>query len=119
MKREIDTKFYTFSQNNSGGFFVEDVKRGVGEYVIIEAVDAKDALARLDEIGSRVAGFNNYCECCGERWSRWMDDSDGTEQPEIYGQPVEEVESSSYRKNAYVHYFDGTFKLLHLNDKRD
>ncbi len=29
MKREIETKFYTFDQNNSGGYFVEDDEAGV------------------------------------------------------------------------------------------
>ena len=29
MKREIKTNFYTFNQNNSGGYFVENYKYGV------------------------------------------------------------------------------------------
>ena len=51
MKRTIETKFYTFSQNNSGGSFVTDSIRGIGEYVIIEALNSNDANDRAERIG--------------------------------------------------------------------
>jgi hypothetical protein len=103
-------KFYNFNQNNSGGYFVDDEKYGVGEYVIIEASNAEEAWDKLESIGSNVSGFWNYCGCCGERWSNWLDDEDGKERPEIYGVPIDEVKRSMFRNEAYVHYTDGTFK---------
>ena len=48
--------FYTFDQNNSGGYFVTDDKHGVSEYVIIEADDSEAAISKLESIGSNVDG---------------------------------------------------------------
>lgn len=72
--------FFTFSQNNSGGFFT-----GPAKYVIIEALDMSEA----DDIAERNDLYFNGCEsgwdcsCCGDRWGRaW---GNGTEKPEIHG----------------------------------
>jgi hypothetical protein len=115
MKRVIETKFYTFNQNNSGGSFVYDEEVGIGEYVIIEAINADDANSRAEDIGLYFNGCEDGydCECCGDRWSMvWG--GEGDEVPMIYGQPVEEVEKSGYRNQAYVHYIDETFKRVEL-----
>ena len=47
MKRTIQTKFYEFNQNNSGGHF--DVDENVCHRVIIEAMDEKHAVALLNQ----------------------------------------------------------------------
>ena len=39
MEHTVNTKFYTFSQNNSGGAFVKSDKEGISECVIIEALE--------------------------------------------------------------------------------
>jgi len=116
--KEVKTKFWKFDQNNSGGYFVEDAENGVCEIVIIEALNAKDAFSRLEKIGEKVDGFWNYCSCCGERWSSWIDDSDGTIVPEHYGTPIEEVERSMFRSEIFVHYFDGSFKKFTLKEEK-
>lgn len=119
MKREIETKFYNFDQNNSGGYFVKSEEHGVCEMVIVEAQNYKEAYARLESIGEHVDGFNNYCSCCGERWSNWGDDEDGTEHPMIYDERIEVAKKGMFRETAFVHYYDKTFKKFELleNDK--
>lgn len=112
MERIINTKFFTFPQNNSGGYFVENKENGVGEYVIIEAINADDAWNKLDKIGCDVYGFWSYCPCCGERWYR-LDDDDGEEIPYIYNREV--IEDNNGKKYVFIHYFDGTIKKVKFN----
>ena len=114
MERVVNTKFYTFRQNNSGGYFVSDDTYGVSEIVIVEAINAKDAWNRLSDIGDNVSGFWEYCSCCGERWSNWLDDDDGKDIPMLYDTKIEEAKSSMFNKVAYVHYLDNTFKKFDL-----
>ena len=104
---KITPLFYTFNQNNSGGYFVVDKKVGISEIVIIEAYGGDHAYSRLKKIGKSVNGFSNYCPCCGERWSDWFDDDDGTREPEIYGQPVETAKGTWIEKDVYIHHLDG------------
>lgn len=115
MKRVIETKFWTFSQNNSGGYFVEDDANGVCEYVIIEDKTADDAWRKLQEIGEKVNGFWNYCPCCGERWSSWCDD--GQDVPMIYGQPLDKLHAGVFRNRAFVHYYHGAIQEFKLKSK--
>lgn len=97
MERIVNTKFYTFSQNNSGGYFVENNENGVAEYVVIEAINAKDAWGKLESIGDKVNDMFNYCPCCGERWYDSNRDEDGTDYTMIYNERIEEVEKSMFR----------------------
>ena len=58
------SKFYTFRQNNSGGFYLFDARE-----VIVEA----DSLSEAEEIAYRETdvyeGLGPHdCECCGGRW---------------------------------------------------
>jgi len=93
--------FYTFRQNNSGGWLAKD--HNFDQYVIIEAVDADQANVRFLELGPELS----YCQCCGERWGD-VYDGDGTEAPEIYGDPVNEYVPYGRNNNAaIVHYLDG------------
>lgn len=106
--KTIKTLFYHFSQNNSGGYFITDTNNGVGEHMIIEARSPEDAWDRLREIGDKVGGFWNYCDCCGERWHDYSEE--GTEIPTIYGEPANE--HKTYRKDGkkYIHYLDNSFE---------
>lgn len=110
MERVIKTKFWEFIQNNSGGYFVEDDENGVCESVIIEAQTSDEAWNRLEKVGDKVGGFWNYCGCCGERWSNWLDEDDGKDVPMHYDTPLEEAEKSMFRDRAFVHYYDGSIK---------
>lgn len=114
MKRTIDTKFFTYSQNNSGGKFHLDKTRGLASKVIVEAVDCHDANARAEKIGLYFGGGGD-CPCCGDRWCDTYDDSNGTEEPMIYNSPLEEY----YNKSRYgltnsvaVHYMDGKMEVF-------
>lgn len=73
--------FYTFTQNNSGGFWLGP------RYVIVEApnADAANAIA-VDSCRVYFNGVDDDrgCECCGNRWYPTYD-SAGTDEPEIYG----------------------------------
>ena len=112
MERNIKTKFYEFNQNNSGGYFVEDLEKGVCGNIIIEAKNAEEAVYRHKTIGEGVSGFWDYCPCCGERWSDYVTDDDGTDEPTIYGIPVEEYIGGIFHKRTFVHYYDGTFEMF-------
>ena len=101
-------KFFTYSQNNSGGGYEIDEEHGVGMYVIIEAENETEADKRFDEIGSKVDGMYDYCPCCGERWYG-CEDSEGDEVPSIYGTPIEEATAPYWDKTGFVHKNDGTF----------
>ena len=115
---KINPLFYTFNQNNSGGYFVKDNDVGVSEFMIIEAYSAEDAWIRLQKIGEDVQGFNNYCPCCGERWPDWMDDDEGTKEPELYGEPIKGYKNDFFEKECFIHYLDG--KIEHcVFDKDD
>lgn len=86
-KVTIQTKFYTITQNNSGGYFDHNPEKGIGYGLCVEAIDVKDAESRIRRI------INNYpesgsCPCCGNRWSIYIWDEDGTEEPSMYGEPL-------------------------------
>lgn len=104
----MKTQFYTFDQNNSGGYFVEDDKHGVCEYVIIEAESERDACNKFEAIGDKVDGFWNACPCCGDRWTTYMPDH--YDVPSLYSTPIENQTKGPFRQRAFVHYLDGTFK---------
>ena len=104
--------FYTYNQNNSGGLFDYDEKRGIGQYVIVEADTPEEADSRAEEIGLYFDGSGD-CECCGPRWSpvaNYWNSDEGTEEPMIWDSVVV-VEDGSGRGSecaAYVHYADST-----------
>jgi hypothetical protein len=66
-KRTIETKFYTYRQNNSGGSFSQD--KNVSMYVIIEAKDASEADTIAEKVGIYFYGCRKQrdCSCCGDR----------------------------------------------------
>lgn len=107
--------FYTFSQNNSGGSFEFDEHDGITEWVIVEADSAKEAVDRASYIGLYFNGCQKGidCPCCGDRWTNWLDDDDGTEVPSIYGTLIEEYHPMARWFKEHddwtiaVHYKDG------------
>jgi hypothetical protein len=111
MEQTVNTKFYTFNQNNSGGSFKNSDTEGIAEYVIIEALDAANANSTAEKIGIYFNGCENGmdCHCCGDRWYE-TSESDGYKVPSIYGEPIEGMEKSFYRNFCFVHFLDGSFK---------
>ena len=58
-------RWFAWSQNNSGGFYMEP-----GKNVLIEAHSKLEAIAIFD--AEYYDDFYN-CECCGDRWSHEPD----------------------------------------------
>ena len=79
--------FYTYTQNNTGGRFVNNDQ--VCHFVIVEADSAGEADCRALEMGLYFDGAGD-CECCGNRWYEQWDDSSGTAEPTLYGHPPQE-----------------------------
>lgn len=98
--------FFHFSQNNSGGFFIENDR--VQSNVIIEAINAGEANVRAEEVGIYFNGcyIGEDCDCCGDRWYRAYP-AIAKVVPSIYDIPVEEFEYRGYNRGAWVYYSDG------------
>lgn len=103
---EVDLKWFHFGQNNSGGSFV--VNENCAPDVWVQARNAKEAVGRAEAFMDN----GDSCPCCGDRWSFWMDDSDGTEVPMRYETPVSELTSGPYRDQARLHHFDGRVEAI-------
>jgi hypothetical protein len=99
-------RWFTFNQNNSGGFFVRD--ENVCETVCIQASCAAEAVLRA----AVFCDNSDSCPCCGDRWSFWVEDSDGEEVPSVYGEPIAKLDPTYCRKSAKLHYSDGTVKTV-------
>lgn len=110
-------KFYTFSQNNSGGTFDVDEKRGIAETVIVEAYSADEANSRAEQIGLYFDGEGD-CPCCGNRWTACYSDNEGTDVPSFYGTPIEQLEPSWYRNRFFIHMLDGSVIKAELAEEK-
>lgn len=104
------SKFYTFHQNNSGGYWVGGTAAGIGQHVIVEALSASEANRRAEGIGLYFYGDGD-CSCCGYRWSPAGEGS-GTDTPMVYDVPLKkssETEALIHGggRSVCVHYLDG------------
>jgi len=61
--RTVETKWYLYRQNNSGGVF-----RAPAINVYVEALNEDHADTRAEELGIYFGGLLD-CSCCGDRWS--------------------------------------------------
>ena len=100
--------FYMFSQNNSGGSFDLDLKRGISEYVIIEANSSDEAIDKALEIGLYFDGEGD-CPCCGYRWSSFCEE---TETPLIYSEEPSKYKSFFTEYHTCIHYSDGRIEAV-------
>jgi hypothetical protein len=121
--------FFNYRQNNTGGSFDIDIASGLTVEVIIEARDAYDANSRAESLGIYFDGVGDMevdddgdeyytgrdCSCCGDRWYP-ADNSEGTEKPEHYGEPLVDEFQAGEREIRWtddnkpmiiVHYLDG------------
>lgn len=64
----METKFFEFSQNNTGGSFVTDSK--LCHRLFIEASSEDEAISKAEDLGCYWNGVDEGydCECCGDRW---------------------------------------------------
>lgn len=81
MKRQVDTKFFMFNQNNSGGSF--DVDENVCHRVVIEAIDGAHARSIFEPMIECQSGS---CPCCGDRW---------------YPEHTDEINLSEWKEKGY------------------
>lgn len=95
--------YFHFHQNNSGGCFTIDDKRGLGPEVWIEADDLAQAESRAEGVGIYFNGVESGddCPCCGDRWSAPWDDP--VSEPEI-----DEKYHFYWHDTVYVHRLDGS-----------
>lgn len=62
--KDKDMAFYSFKQNNSGGYFlIDDV---VSVHIVIEETTMKKAIKKARSITKK---HREFCYCCGKRWS--------------------------------------------------
>ena len=98
-------KFYTISQNNSGGYFIKNDY--VDYYVSVQADSPYEAEKLLEGI---VEDHSDFCECCGKRWSTYLAEIGDT--PTICGTPLTELKDRDTfwleEKVAIIYYADGT-----------
>lgn len=106
-------KWFHFAQNNSGGYFI--VNDVVAEDVFIQAASAEEASQRAVKL---FEPYSEYCECCGERWSYYMND-DGYDVPTMYDTPITDVRASTYHKQARLHHYDGVIETFFYHQPAD
>lgn len=108
MSNLVKTKFYEFSQNNSGGSFDIDDGRGIGAKVWIEAVDAQQANDRALNLGIYFNGIDSGsdCPCCGDRWYP-VYEYDAEDQPLI-----NEEYDFNWHDIVYVHMLNGSIERI-------
>ncbi len=120
MKNKVEAKFFSFSQNNSGGHF--DVDENVCHRVVIEAFDKNHAISLFLPMIECQSGS---CSCCGDRWSpeNCNEIKTGVKQDaEVYKNEGEEtwfnfygefeiVEQPSWIKRYGVSIFKGVIKI--------
>ena len=90
--------FYTFRQNNSGGYYSGP------QFVCVEAETLQEANDLFESCGYSF-GMVDSCTCCGARWSEAWDDDSLTETPE---QPYGQGPLSESKGTWALHYKSGT-----------
>lgn len=88
--------FYTFRQNNSGGYFS-------GPVLVCVECDSLEQANDQAELNGICFGMFGSCECCGPRWSTAWDEDSLTETPTYYGGLLTDSGES-----WVIHYKDGT-----------
>lgn len=109
--------FFRYYQNNSGGSIVYDPDRGISSKVYIEANSPREANRRAEGIGLYFDG-NGDCDCCGNRWTAFLESECEVgmygivETPPLEGDPADDfswVEVKPGQFQAFVHKADGSF----------
>lgn len=91
-KRKLNpnSKFYEFSQNNSGGSF--DVDENVCHRVVIEAASEEEAIKKMEPL---IENQSSSCPCCGDRWTLYADEIN-----------IDDINKAGYPVRIYTHYKD-------------
>lgn len=113
--------FYTFNQNNSGGWFDTDAVKGIARRVIVEAGSHYEANRRAEDIGLYFDGCASGidCSCCGDRWYE-VCRGDGDAVPSVYSTPLDRNKSafliSGTDLEIAIHYLDGSVDQWWVED---
>jgi len=101
---QVTTRWYRYSQNNSGGRMDIDPAIGIGEAVFVEAIDSYHANSRAERIGLYFDGVEDGqdCGCCGDRWCSAYDEYDGYDRPFFV----------RFYDPTYAHPIEGPFYLV-------
>ena len=97
----MTSKFFHFSQNNSGGFHHVDEVVDVGG-VVFEADSATEANDRARKAGVFA---RHFCECCGPRFSPAWETETGEST-------VEASAWAAFGEPVVVHFKDGTSRKM-------
>lgn len=118
------SKFFHFSQNNSGGGFDFDEDRGITHHVVIEADNAESAndLALSKGLYFDGCADGSDCPCCGDRWHEvWCDDA-GNDVPSVFGkalgrkfEPFLAISWMPDGRETAVHYLDGRIEWFNAD----
>lgn len=95
--------FYTYHQNNSGGYYIKN--ENVDVFVVVEGNSHDDIQRKANKI---FRNHSEYCSCCGERWQTdisWDDLDDLDDKSMIYGESVYKVKNNSYKGNKVIIYY--------------
>lgn len=97
----IETKFYTFHQNNSGGVF-----EGPARNVIVEATSPEEAnrIAQNHDVYFDGCDKGWDCSCCGDRWYPQWSCDEGTDVPCHYDEPLTEDELKDTKQYLVIRY---------------
>lgn len=90
-------KYYTYIQNNSGGYYVGPV------VVVVRANTAAEANQKAMEHELYFDG-NGDCPCCGRRWDNALED-DGCEEPYIYDCKIK-VPDLEAKYDSFIEHVD-------------
>ena len=106
-----DYLYYTFAQNNSGGW--SDYSKNYGDFTIIAAKSVEEANATAEKLGIYFDGCEKDldCECCGDRWSR-VESYDAASAPQIYDQSVADYLIDRPDTRVVIHHSDGTRQTM-------
>jgi hypothetical protein len=106
----VGTKFWTETQNNSGGLFDDYPQYGIGYALCVEAVDRQHAVARMRGIIDSYPASSD-CFCCGARWFIYPDD-EGDAEPSLYGKPL----TGGWGIPSYIHDLDGRIEAREVSN---
>lgn len=113
MQRLVQSKFYQFRQNNSGGSFSYPAIN-----VIVEALDVNHANSIAENNGVYFNGCDSGqdCDCCGDRWYPQYNESNATNSPMVYDEDAEDYHDEWAEENkvlsVLIIYLDGTRKEI-------
>ena len=99
--------FYLYSQNNSGGSFIEN--EYLAHRVVIEAHSIGMANGKAEEIGIYFNGVDEGfdCACCGDRWCE-PDVLDNCDKQAMLAYVQELADEYGWTSpDCIIHYLDG------------